>query len=308
MSIGFTYLIIGSVVLFYGADWIIKGGSQLAKYFGLSTIVIGLTVVAFGTSLPELVVSLAAALEGSPTIAVGNVIGSNIANVGLVLGLSSLVFPLTIKFTQVKIDLGIYMIVCFLFTYFCMDGEIIRMEGLILFVCIIAYTWFAITHPAKKKDPEIDQINPNVPLSKSLLLILLGILSLSFGANIFITGAIDIARYFGISEVVIGMTIVALGTSLPELATSVIAAFRKESAISIGNIIGSNLFNLLSVIGLVSMISPLESPKEIIHFEIPYMVVYGLVLVPISLMPQPIHRGTALLLLLGYGMFIFQMF
>ena len=295
-------------MLFYGADWIIKGGSQLAKYFGLSTIVIGLTVVAFGTSLPELVVSLAAALEGSPTIAIGNVVGSNIANVGLVLGLSSLVFPITIKFTQVKIDLGIYMVVCLLFTYFCMDGEIIRMEGLILFACIIAYTWFAITHPAKNRDPEIGQINPNVPLSKLLLLILFGILLLSIGANIFITGAIDIARYFGVSEIVIGMTIVALGTSLPELATSVIAAFRKESAISIGNIIGSNLFNLLSVIGLVSVISPLESPVEILHFEIPYMVVYGLVLIPIGHMPQPIHRGTALLLLLGYGVFIYQMF
>jgi len=308
VTIGFTYLIIGSVVLFYGADWIIKGGSQLAKYFGLSTIVIGLTVVAFGTSLPELVVSLAAALEGSPTIAVGNVIGSNIANVGLVLGLSSLVFPLTIKFTQVKIDLGIYMIVCLLFTYFCMDGQIIRMEGLILFACIIAYTWFSITYPAKNKNPEIGQINTNIALSKSLLLIILGILLLSFGASIFITGAIDIARYFGISEIVIGMTIVALGTSLPELATSVIASFRKESAISIGNIIGSNLFNLLLVIGLVSTISPLESPLEIIHFEIPYMVVYGLILIPIGLMPQPIHRGTAIFLLLGYGVFIFQMF
>jgi len=295
-------------VLFYGADWIIKGGSQLAKYFGLSNIVIGLTVVAFGTSLPELVVSLAAALEGSPTIAVGNVIGSNIANVGLVLGLSSLVFPLTIKFTQVKIDLGIYMVVCLLFTYFSMDGEIIRMEGLILFACIIAYTWFAITCPAKNRDHEIGQINQKVPLSKSLLLVMFGILSLSFGANIFITGAIDIARFFGVSEIVIGMTIVALGTSLPELATSVIAAFQKESAISIGNIIGSNLFNLLSVIGLVSMISPLEVPVEIIHFEIPYMVVYGLILIPISLMPQPIHRGTAFMLLLGYGLFIFQMF
>ena len=150
MSIGFTYLIIGSVVLFYGADWIIKGGSQLAKYFGLSSIVIGLTVVAFGTSLPELVVSLAAALEGSPTIAVGNVIGSNIANVGLVLGLSSLVFPLTIKFSQVKIDLGIYMVVCLLFTYFCMDGKIIRMEGLILFVRIIAVSYTHLTLPTKR--------------------------------------------------------------------------------------------------------------------------------------------------------------
>ena len=301
-------MIIGSVMLFYGADWIVRGGSQLAKYFGLSAIVIGLTVVAFGTSLPELVVSLAAALEGSSTIAVGNVIGSNIANVGLVLGLSSLVFPLTMTFSQVKIDLGIYMIVCLLFTYFCMDGQIIRMEGLILFACIIAYTWFSITYPAKNKNPEIGQINTNIALSKSLLLIILGILLLSFGASIFITGAIDIARYFGISEIVIGMTIVALGTSLPELATSVIASFRKESAISIGNIIGSNLFNLLSVIGLVSTISPLESPVEIIHFEIPYMVVYGLILIPIGLMPQPIHRGTALLLLLGYGVFIFQMF
>jgi cation:H+ antiporter len=301
-------LITGSVLLFYGADWIVKGGSQLAKYFGLSTIVIGLTVVAFGTSLPELVVSLTAALEGSPTIAVGNVVGSNIANVGLVLGLSSLVFPITMKFAQIKIDLGIYMIVCLLFTYFCMDGEIIRMEGLILFACIIAYTWFAIIHSPKNKDPEIGQINQNVPLSKSLLLVMFGIIFLSFGANIFITGAMDIARYFGVSEIVIGMTIVALGTSLPELATSVIAAFRKESAISIGNIIGSNLFNLLSVIGLVSVISPLESPVEIIHFEIPYMVVYGFILIPIGLMPQPIHRGTAILLLLGYGVFIFQMF
>ena len=182
------------------------------------------------------------------------------------------------------------------------------MEGLILFACIIAYTWFSITYPAKNKNPEIGQINTNIALSKSLLLIILGILLLSFGASIFITGAIDIARYFGVSEIVIGMTIVALGTSLPELATSIIAAFRKESAISIGNIIGSNLFNLLSVIGLVSTISPLESPVEIIHFEIPYMVVYGLILIPIGLMPQPIHRGTALLLLLGYGVFIFQMF
>ena len=135
-----------------------------------------------------------------------------------------------------------------------------------------------------------------------------GVLLLSFGANIFITGAIDIARFLGVSEIVIGMTIVALGTSLPELATSIIASFRKESAISIGNIIGSNLFNLLSVIGLVSMISPLESPVEIIQFEIPCMIVYGLILIPIGLMPQPINRGTSIFLLLGYGVFIYQMF
>ena len=135
-----------------------------------------------------------------------------------------------------------------------------------------------------------------------------GVLLLSFGANIFITGAIDIARFLGVSEIVIGMTIVALGTSLPELATSIIASYRKESAISIGNIIGSNLFNLLSVIGLVSMISPLESPVEIIQFEIPCMIVYGLILIPIGVLPQPIYRGTAFLLLLSYCVFISQMY
>ncbi len=308
MFIGIIFLIIGSAMLFYGAEFIVKGGSRLARYFGLSPIVIGLTVVAFGTSLPELVVSIVAAIGGSSPIAIGNVVGSNIANVGLVLGISSLIFPIKINLSQIKNDLIIYIFVCLMFSAFCMNGSISRQEGLILFLSVLIYTWYSFYYSSSKNnDEDINDKNPS-NLRMLFILIISGITLLSFGANLFVKGAIDIARYFGISEIVIGMTIVALGTSLPELATSVIASFRKEHAISIGNIVGSNLFNLLSVIGIVSLVSPIESPKEILFFEIPYMIIYGLILFPIGMLKQPIHRLTAAFLLIGYLLFIYQLF
>mgnify|MGYP001978762557 FL=1 len=295
-------------MLFYGAEFIVKGGSRLARYFGLSPIVIGLTVVAFGTSLPELVVSIVAAIGGSSPIAIGNVVGSNIANVGLVLGISSLIFPIKINLSQIKNDLIIYIFVCLMFSAFCMNGSISRQEGLILFLSVLVYTWYSFYYSSSKNnDEDVNDKNPS-NLRMLFILIISGITLLSFGANLFVKGAIDIARYFGISEIVIGMTIVALGTSLPELATSVIASFRKEHAISIGNIVGSNLFNLLSVIGIVSLVSPIESPKEILFFEIPYMIIYGLILFPIGMLKQPIHRLTAAFLLIGYLLFIYQLF
>ncbi len=308
MFIGIIFLIIGSAMLFYGAEFIVKGGSRLARYFGLSPIVIGLTVVAFGTSLPELVVSIVAAIGGSSPIAIGNVVGSNIANVGLVLGISSLIFPIKINLSQIKNDLIIYIFVCLMFSAFCMNGSISRQEGLILFLSVLIYTWYSFYYSSSKNnDEDVNDKNPS-NLRMLFILIISGITLLSFGANLFVKGAIDIARYFGISEIVIGMTIVALGTSLPELATSVIASFRKEHAISIGNIVGSNLFNLLSVIGIVSLVSPIESPKEILFFEIPYMIIYGLILFPIGMLKQPIHRLTAAFLLIGYLLFIYHLF
>jgi len=188
-----------------------------------------------------------------------------------------------------------------------MNGTITREEGLILFLSVIMYTWYSFYNPTISDNKNVIDENPS-KLWMLYLFIFSGIALLSFGANLFIKGAIDIARYFGISEIVIGMSIVALGTSLPELATSVIASFRKEHGISIGNIIGSNLFNLLSVIGIVSLLSPIESPKEILFFEIPYMIIYGLILFPIAWMKQPIHRFTSISLLLGYVLFIYQLF
>ncbi|MCH7613047.1 MAG: calcium/sodium antiporter [Candidatus Marinimicrobia bacterium] len=302
-SIGF--LILGSLLLYYGANWIVQGGSRLASQIGLSPLVIGLTVVAFGTSLPEMVVSLAAAAKDSSTIAIGNVIGSNIANVGLVLGLSALLFPITITFSRIRYDLFIYLLAALLFTYFCSDGLIDRWEGAVMFAGIIIYTGYCIIHPhrrvAKNKDGKYS-------ISKCVLYLLIGAVLLYFGSNLFVEGAIFLAKFFGVSEIVIGMSIVALGTSLPELATSIVAAFHKESGISVGNIIGSNLFNILSVIGLVSFLHPLDSPQEIMFLEIPFMIAFGVVLFPIALMKQPIPKFSAGVLLAGYILFIFLLF
>ena len=237
MFIGIIFLIIGSAMLFYGAEFIVKGGSQLARYFGLSPIVIGLTVVAFGTSLPELVVSIVAAIGGSSPIAIGNVVGSNIANVGLVLGISSLIFPIKINLSQIKNDLIIYIFVCLMFSAFCMNGSISRQEGLILFLSVLIYTWYSFYYSSSKNnDEDVNDKNPS-NLRMLFILIISGITLLSFGANLFVKGAIDIARYFGISEIVIGMTIVALGTALPELATYRNCFFSKSNRVSERNTI-----------------------------------------------------------------------
>jgi len=297
MITSIIFLLIGGFFLYLGAEWMVRGGSNLAGRMGISPLVVGLTVVAFGTSLPELMVSLVATINNRESIAIGNVIGSNIANVGLVLGLSSFIFPITVHYRAVARELWIYLGVALVFFCFCLNGMITRWEGVILLSGILAYTWMHIKRPPE--DLEKPQ-QTTITISRSILLLLLGIAGLTLGADFFVEGAVDLATLLGISEVVIGMTIVALGTSLPELATSVVAAFRKESGISIGNIIGSNLFNILSVIGVVSIIQPLEFDVSINLIELPLMLVFGIVLFPIAKMRQPIPRLSAIILLSGY--------
>ncbi len=305
MIISLIFLILGSILLYYGAKWIVSGGSDLSARLGLSPLVIGLTIVAFGTSLPEMVVSLAAAISGSSTIAVGNVVGSNIANVGLVLGISAFIFPIKVHFERIRTDLIIYMIAAVVFTYFCSDGNIVRWEGGLLFAAIIYYTYYSITRPHHR----VEKVSAGKDsVHKCLLFIIAGSVLLYFGSKWFVKGAINLAELLGVSEVVIGMSIVALGTSLPELATSAVAAYRNESGISVGNIIGSNLFNILSVIGLVSIIHPLQSPQEILFLEIPFMLAFGLVLIPIGLMKQPVPKLSAAILAAGYAFFIILLF
>ena len=299
-------LLIGSTLLYFGAEWIVKGGVSIAKRFGISTLVVGLTVVAFGTSLPELVVSIIAAIENSSTLAIGNAVGSNIANIGLALALSSLIFPITINYLPIKRDLWIYLLACLLFILFVFDGRLSRFEGLFLFIGLVFYIIICINKPLNDEYEPQDHLE--YPLVKSITSIIAGILSLAFGANLFVDGAIYLARYLGVSEIVIGMSIVALGTSLPELATSAMAAFRKESAISVGNIVGSNIFNILSVLGITSLITPLASPKEILYFELPVMVLFGLAIIVIAKLSQPIHRVYSAILLLGYLLFIYLLF
>ncbi len=305
MQISIIMLICGGVLLYFGAEWMVRGGSNLAGRLGVTPLVIGLTVVAFGTSLPELMVSLIAAINEKESIAIGNVIGSNIANVGLVLGFSSLIFPITVNYKTISRELWIYLAVAIVFIIFCANGLIARWEGIILFLGILCYTWMHIKHPPQDLD-QITRIPGTIP--KSIVLLIAGIGFLTWGADLFVTGAVELATLLGISEVIIGMTVVALGTSLPELATSVVAAFHKESGISIGNIIGSNLFNILSVIGVVSIIRPMQVDPGIMTLELPIMLAFGVVLFPIARMRQPIPRLSALVLAVSYVITIIWLF
>ncbi len=305
MLISIIYLLIGVAFLFFGAGWLVKSSVFFANRLKISSLVIGLTVVAFGTSLPELIISLKAVLTDASHIAIGNIVGSNIANVGLVLGFSSLIFPITIYFDRIKRDLYIYLIVCIVFVIFLSDGLISQFEGIILFTGLIVYTWSCIKF---RQDQDVESISPTGGVGKAIILFVVGIAGLYFGADLFIKGAIDLATILGVSEVVIGMSIVALGTSLPELSTSIVASFHKEHGISVGNIIGSNLFNILSVIGIVSIVKPIVSPSVIMVFEIPIMIIFGIVLIPLALVKQPISRTYSFVLIAAYFAFIYGLF
>ena len=308
MASSLFFLALGSAILFVGSEWLINAAKAIARKLRFSDFVIGLTVVAIGTSFPELVVGIISALGGYPEFVMGNVLGSNVANIGLALGLPALFYSIKFQVNHIR-DVIVYNILACVYLYFIsLDNMISLQDSLGLLLIFSVFIFGRIFRASIDTEPSNGtQVSGNI--FPSLVRLLAGGMCLYWGSELFINnGAVPLMKESGLSERAIGMTVVALGTSLPELATSIIAAFRKESAISIGNIIGSNLFNLLSVIGLVSIISPLETPVEIIHFEIPYMIVYGLILIPIGLMPQPIHRGTAIFLLLGYGVFIFQMF
>ena len=299
-------LALGSILLYLGSEWIVKGGVGVAEKYGVSTIVIGLTVVAFGTSLPELLVSLNAAFQGSSSLAIGNAIGSNIANVGLVLSLSAFIFPITLKYTLIKRDLYVYLFSCVVFIFFSLDGRLSKFEGAFFVNTLLFYIIYSIKKPIEN-DTDIEEYEGD-NFVEMILFVIFGIVGLSLGADLFVDGSVFIARYFGISEVVIGMSIVAFGTSLPELATSAMAAYKKESAISIGNIIGSNIFNILCVLGVTSVVQPLNARWIDIRMQVGIMIAYGLLIIVISQITQPIKRSVSVSMLAGYFLFIYLLF
>ncbi len=299
-------LFLGSLMLYFGSEWIVKGGVAIAEKYGISTLVIGLTIVAFGTSLPELLVSLNAAFQGSASIAVGNVIGSNVANVGLVLSLSAFIFPISLNYSLIKRDLYIYILSCIVFIIFSLDGRLSKFEGAFFVNSLLFYIIYSIKKPTATES-DIETSN-NDNFSEMVLFVIFGIVALSLGADLFVDGSVFIARYFGISEVVIGMSIVAFGTSLPELATSAMAAYKKQSAISIGNIIGSNIFNILCVLGVTSTIHPLNSNWNSISAQSFIMIIYGLLIFLAAKLTQPINRIFSGAMLAGYFLFIYLLF
>lgn len=273
-------LIGGLVLLIFSGDFLVKGAVGFSKKLNISPLIIGMTVVSFGTSAPELIVSIKAALVGAPDIALGNVIGSNIANISLVLGITALVFPILIDHNSKKIDYPFMMFSTLLLYWFMQDLLISRVEGFVMFFFLCLFIYYIIYQSRKnKKEVELDSdFSEDVTVLKSFVFFILGCVGLYFGSELLLKGAINISMSFGLEKKLIGVTVIAFGTSVPELATSVIAAYRKETDISIGNLIGSNIFNIMTVLGITSMISPINVNPELLSFDYVWVIVVSIML------------------------------
>ena len=307
--------IIGVALLYFGAEGLVKGSSRLARSLGIRPIVIGLTVVAFGTSSPEFVVSLIAVLKKSSDIAVGNIIGSNIANIGLILGVSALISPLKVRLSTLKRELPVMVIASGLLFLMAWDLKISFWDGLVLFLGIILFTSSLIYVFLKRRRerPRVEEefkdlVKVDASKGRNVLLLFLGLAGLIAGAHLMVRSAIVIARGLGVDELVIGLTVVALGTSLPELGTSAVAAYRKEGDISIGNVIGSNLFNILFVIGSVALLNPISVKPRTLRFEFPAMMLFSIALFPLMKTSFTINRIEGAMLVLAYFAFLVLLF
>jgi len=293
-------ILIGLVMLFYGGDYLVTGSIRLATRFKISPFVIGATVIGFGTSAPELAVSVLASLQGSGELALGNVIGSNIANVGLVLGLTSLLIPLTISEQRFKSEAPTLLGVSLLILYLAWDHHLLRWEGGFMVVLLVVYLWTAF---GKKEVSEIELEEGGYDWLPTPLLIIFGLILLVAGAEVMVKGATGIAREMGVSEWFIGVSIVAVGTSLPEIVSALIAAKRGHGEMAIGNVFGSNIFNILLVLGVASSIQPLEI-EEAIHPDLIFTTAFICLFLVLIRLRHNLSRLDGVLLLLGYATYI----
>lgn len=304
----------GIVALYFGAEWLVRGASRLARSFGISALVVGLTVVAIGTSAPELVVSILAVARGQVDLTVGNVVGSNISNIALILGVSALIYPIAIRSTLLKRGIPLMILASGALMLLVLDGSLGRVGGGVLVVGLIAYFWYLLVACGKEPpstEAEFDAYQRERDCRpgdesrlRNLSLSALGLGLLAVGAHLIVGAATVFALAVGLSELVIGLTIVAVGTSLPELATSVLAALRKEADIAVGNAVGSNVLNILGVLGATALVRPLGIAPSIITFELPIMIVVSLLLLPLAWTRLRLERWEGALLLLGYLAFI----
>jgi cation:H+ antiporter len=305
MTFTLLILVLGLVLLYFGAEGLVRGSSSLALRLGVGPLLVGLTVVAFGTSTPELVVSLKAAYLGRGDISVGNVVGSNICNIGLILGFSALIIPIKVASQIVRIDTPIMIGVTALALFLLHDGSVSRVEGVVLFSLLVAYVLFSIRLAKKQaSDPLAGEFTEEIKISKwgvgqDIAFIVAGFVMLVFGARFLVDAAIDIAKAAGLSEAVIGLTIVAVGTSLPEFATSLVAALKKEADIAVGNVVGSNIFNILGILGISAAVTPLSS-AGITDADLGVMAAFALALWIFSRTGYRITRTEGSVLLLAY--------
>ncbi len=292
----------GLVGLLFGGEALVRGSVGIARRLAIAPLLIGLTVVGFGTSTPELLVSVDAALRGVPDIAIGNIVGSNIANILLIVGLSALVWPIRVLGGTLRRDTGVMMAAALVLIPVFWLGAIGRLSGAVLVAGLIAYLVWAYLRPGAGKAE--DDPSPMVPLWQSALWVAVGLVALMLGARFLVDGAVSIARGYGVSEAFIGLTIVAVGTSLPELATSLIAALRRQSEIAIGNIVGSNIFNVFGILGVTAVIAPIPVAPRFLTFDLPVMIAVSLVLTSLLLTRPLIGRGVGVALLAGYAAYV----
>ncbi|RPA67311.1 calcium/sodium antiporter [Cyclobacteriaceae bacterium YHN15] len=303
----YLFLLLGLVILLVGGKYLVDGASGIASRFGLSPGLIGLTVVAFGTSAPELLVSVNAALKGNSEIALGNVIGSNIANISLVLGISAILYPIVIYKSVLKLDYLATLLSSILFYILASNGIISRLEGIFLFIIMLLLNWyfFRKISPTEENNPSGEENQKNKAIIIYIIFLLLGVLGLYYGSDMFVDSAVEISQVFGVSERVIGITVIAIGTSLPEMVTSIIAALKKKTDIAIGNILGSNIMNILAIIGITSMISPIPVADIFLKQDFIWMLGITLLLFPILKSKLQISRWEGLILLSIYGVYIY---
>lgn len=317
MTSAILFLIAGLITLVFGADWLVRGASRLATAFGISPLVVGLTVVAFGTSAPELAVSVMSAFKGQADIALGNVVGSNICNVLLILGISSIIIPLTVHRQLVRLDIPVMIGVSLLMWAMAVDGSLGRIDGIVLTGLVIGYTIYLVRR-SRREEAEVreeyekeygvhDAAKPNaIAICKLAGLVIAGLVALILGSKWLVDSAVFIARNFGISELIIGLTIVSIGTSLPEIATSIMAAIKGERDIAVGNIVGSNTFNILTVLGIASAVSPtgINVAADALRFDIPFMVAIAVACWPLLADGHRVTRLNGMFMLAFYGAYV----
>lgn len=308
----YLLVFIGLILLVVGGEFLVRSSVALSFRLKLSKMVIGLTVVSFATSAPELLVSLQAALKGFSDISLGNVIGSNIANIGLVLGITAVISPLAIDKGFYKLNWPVMMILSVGLYFILQSGQVIsRTEGVALLLMLCVYLWVLIRKAKKERnilvDDAIDDGLSKTSGFKIIVWLLIGAVSLYFGSQLLVNSAINIAEIFGVSERVIAVTMIAVGTSIPELAASVIAALKKEKAISLGNLIGSNIFNISSVLGVTAIIQPIAvKSKEVLTNDIFWMIGFAAIILPLAFLPKSYQLGRkrGILLVTAYVIFI----
>lgn len=307
MLIDIALVGLGLVLLFFGGDLLVRGAVALAARLSVPPLLIGLTIVGFGTSMPELLVSLNAAFAGLPDIAVGNVVGSNTANILLILGLALLVAPLPTRLPGLGRDLVVMLASAGLLALVAMGGRVAGWQGMLFLALLAAYLVYGAMR-GRAQGADLPATGASMALWQMLGFLAAGLAALVFGADFLVDGATSLARGIGISDAVIGLTIVAVGTSLPELATSVVAAFKRQPEIAVGNVVGSNIFNILGILGVTAAISPVPVAPQMVSFDIPVMVAVSVAIAALLTFTRHVPRLAGLALLAVYGWYCTVLF